>query len=749
MESGEKGDSPRNREPWFRGRTRTERFLLVLALVLILLCAALICVVVYISVKLGSSDNVEACDKLECIRAAARVADGIDFSVDPCDNFYEYACGGWMKNHVIPNDRSFLASFSILRDTVQVKLKQVLEEDISEGDIEAIVKAKNLYGSCMNTTNLEAVGISVSLSLLREIGGWPILGTNEGGNWREGDFSLTSLIVTINKYSNVPYIYPYVYLDSKDKKRRVLYLDNPGFILPERKHYDQPRDSPLMKAYVDLGVKVAIEFGADEEQARRDMEDILDLETNLVNITTPMEDRRDNEKLYNKFTVGEMKLNFTESKELDFTWRGYIQQLLQIDGVEFDLDENQTVIVVDIQYMKRLIPVLLQFPKRTVTNYAVWRIMNNRIKDLPDRFRQYLGEYLKVLYGSSHIRSRWRKCVDVVVNYLGLPIGRLFVQRHFDEEAKAGISDMSDNILDSFRTILSELDWMDKDTREVAEEKALFIKRKIGYEDSILDDDLLNRRYENVTIHPVNYFENMLFLLKRTVIDDLLELRTNLYRMEWEVAPSTVNAYYSPPQNRIMFPAGILQPPYYHKDYPRSLNYGGIGTLIGHEITHGFDDRGRQYNKEGELHEWWSKRSVDKFKDLQTCFINQYGNFSSPEADGMKVNGIITLGENIADNGGVLQSYRAYRNFVSKRGSEENPLPGLNITHDQLFFINFAQIRCTIAEKKNFVNHLMTGPHSPSRFRVTGTLQNLPVFSEAFQCPKDSYMNPRHKCRLW
>ncbi|XP_022336609.2 membrane metallo-endopeptidase-like 1 [Crassostrea virginica] len=749
MESEEKSDY-NSRRSWLGRRSGTEKVLLVATAVLLVFCVAFVCVLVVLSVRLSSDgDGIKVCDTLECVQAAARIADGIDFSVDPCENFYEYACGGWMKSHVIPSDRSHLASFSILRDTVQVKLKHLLEEDVSSDDLDAVVKAKDLYASCMNTTKLEGEEISVALPLLREMGGWPILGTHEGGNWKEGNFSLATLVATINKYSNVPYIFPYVFVDSKDKTRRLLHLDNPGFILPEGDHYNQPKNSPLMRAYIDLGVKVAVEFGANEEQARKDMEDILDLEIQLVNISTPQEERRDNEKLYNKFTVDELKMNLTESKELDFTWFDYIQQLLQIEGVGFEVSGQEPVIVRDLRYMQRLIPTLSQFPKRTITNYAVWRIMKNRIKDLPDRFRQYLGEYYKVLYGSSHIRSRWRKCVSLVGDYMGLPIGRLFVQRHFDEEAKAGISDMTDNILDSFRTILSELEWMDEETRDLAGEKALFMKRKIGYDDKILDADLLNRRYENVTIHPENYFENMLFLLRRTVIDDLLELRYKLYKMEWETAPSTVNAYYGAYDNRIMFPAGILQPPYYHKDYPRSLNYGGIGTLIGHEVTHGFDDRGRQYNKDGELHEWWSKKSVDKFKDLQSCFISQYGNFSSPEAEGMRVNGIITLGENIADNGGVLQSYRAYRNFVASRGREEAPLPGLNITHDQLFFINFAQIRCTITSKKNEVNRLMTGPHSPSRFRVTGTLQNLPVFSAAFHCPEGSYMNPPDKCRIW
>ncbi|XP_061162969.1 neprilysin-like isoform X2 [Saccostrea echinata] len=746
MESSEKYNSSGN-EFWYRRRSMTEKTLILLTAILILFCIILVCVVVYLSVTNTPAENQNVCDTLECIRAAARVADGIDFSVNPCGNFYEYACGGWMKSHVIPSDRSYMASFTVLRDTIQVKLKQLLEEDITNTDLDAVVKAKNLYGSCMNTTEIEGEGISVALPLLKEVGGWPILGTNEGGNWKEDNFSLASLIVIINKYSNVPYIYPYVLADIKNKEQSVLYLDNPGFIMPDRTHYNKPKDNPLMKAYVELGVKVAVEFGTKREAAQKDMEDILDLEIILANISTPLEGRRDNEKLYNKFTVGEMKNNLTESDELGFTWFDYVHRLFQL--VNFKVQENETVIVKDVEYMRNLMHTLEKFPKRTIANYAVWRLMVNRIKDLPDRFRQYLGEFYKVLYGSTHIRSRWRKCVGLIVNYMGLPLGRQFVERHFDEEAKSGISDMTDYILTAFGTILSELDWMDEETIDVAEAKANAMKRKIGYDDSILDDKLLNKRYENVTIQPYNYFQNMLSLLKRTVIDDLLELRYKLYRMKWETAPSTVNAFYSAEKNRIMFPAGILQPPYYHKDYPRSLNYGGIGTLIGHEITHGFDDRGRQFNKDGELHEWWSQKSVDKFKDLTTCFIDQYGNFSYPEAGGMNVNGIITLGENIADNGGVLQSYRGYRNFISNRGSEEDPLPGLNMTHDQLFFINFAQIRCTLATKENSINHLMTGPHSPSRFRVTGTLQNLPEFSAAFHCPKGSYMNPSHKCRIW
>lgn len=241
----------------------------------------------------------------------------------------------------------------------------------------------------------------------------------------------------------------------------------------------------------------------------------------------------------------------------------------------------------------------------------------------------------------------------------------------------------------------------------------------------------------------------MLEVLHHQIANDLKKLNNPVDREYWGISPAVVNAYYNFGYNRIMFPAGILQPPYYHKDQPKSLSYGGIGSLIGHEITHGFDDQGSQYDKYGNLNQWWDDVSASKFKERAMCMVKQYMNYTLPEAGGMRLTGYKTLGENIADNGGIKQSFKAYRQWIDRMGREENILPGLNLTNDQLFFINFAQQRCTNYLEKSAINNIMTSSHSPARFRVIGTLQNNVEFSRVYNCPLGSYMNPPHKCQVW
>ncbi|XP_055958236.1 neprilysin [Patella vulgata] len=276
---------------------------------------------------------------------------------------------------------------------------------------------------------------------------------------------------------------------------------------------------------------------------------------------------------------------------------------------------------------------------------------------------------------------------------------------------------------------------------------AEYINEKIGYADAILDDVYLNKLYENHTYDPHNYFNNVDSDQRRSIVTNLKDLREPVDRDDWSTNAATVNAFYSPQKNQIMFPAGILQPPFFHKNFPRALNYGGIGVVIGHEITHGFDDSGRQYDKDGNLLQWWTDDVIGRFKEKAQCIINQYSNYSVEEAD-MNLNGINTQGENIADNGGLKQSYRAYQTLIETMGDEPR-LPGLKYNNKQLFFINFAQIWCTNTRREAAIQQILTGVHSLGRFRVIGSLQNSQDFAEAFNCPASSYMNAEKKCYVW
>lgn len=748
----------KNQQPVYAGdieiqlKGNSNKKTLLYSLILILIVCFCVIVALAIVVALEKNKNHESpvdsvCTSTDCTVAAARVSEALDEAVDPCENFYDFACGTWRKKTVISEDRSSIDSFGILRDEVEVTLKYLLEEDVLPNEPEAVTKAKNLYKSCMNEELIEQKGPAVLTDLLEELGGWPVLGDFYGVKWDPTTFNLTNLILGLLKYNNRVLMDLYSSTDSKNTSTRILFLDQADYGMPGRKYYFVERNNSMLMAYENLAKSIAIGLGADKQTATDDMKKVVDLEINIAQISVPDEDRRDSEKLYNKMPLNELPNNFTTAN-VPFDWLDYVQGALASDMVGIDIPVDEPIVVRAPLYFERLFSTLSKYDNRTIANYMVWRIMQHRSNNLPKRFRDLVQNYNQVVYGTASARARWRICTSYVNGNLGLAVGRLFVKETFRETAKNDTLEMIDNLLTSFHELLENADWMDDTTRVVAREKAEFIQKKIGYQNDIMDDGILDEIYENITINADTYLANVLSLISSTSADSFIFLRMPVDKNVWSTAPATVNAYYSSSYNRIMFPAGILQSPFYSKDRPKSMNYGGIGVVIGHEITHGFDDRGRQHDKDGNLIQWWSDEVISSFEKRTQCLINQYGNFTLPEADGLNVNGINTLGENIADNGGLKQSFRAYRRWVSQNGNEPS-LPGLKYNHNQMFFISFAQVWCSNMRKESAINRVLTGVHSPGRFRVIGTLQNSKDFSEAFGCKKGTTMNPEKKCYVW
>ncbi|XP_025078019.1 LOW QUALITY PROTEIN: neprilysin-4-like [Pomacea canaliculata] len=736
---------------WWSNRSRLEKGLVLLVGFCVALCIALIIALAVVS---GKSDNTtvengesgsqkqEVCTSLECIIAAARVSTSIDFTKDPCHDFYNYACGTWREKNVIPEDKSSLTTFVLLRDEVEVILKNILENNSTYMDHEVLLKPKQLYNSCMNLAKLEERGDKPLRDFLNQLVTWPLLNDT---NWDEQRFNLTDLLVTLSLYSNHPLVSVSVNPDVKNSSARILYIDQPDFVLPGRKYYLVSRDDPFLKAYEKLMKSIALELGANTTTVTNSVKQVVDFEIQLANISVPDEDRRDNEALYNKYTLPQLEANFTGA----IHWKVYFQGIMSDEDIQIPLRPDEVVINRAPLYISRLLELLRSTSNRTLANYLVWRIVRSRAITLNERYLEFFAEFDKVVSGIAVQPARFRSCASYVTDVLGLAVGHMFVKEAFAEDAKQEVVNMIRELKKAFNGLLDELDWMDDNTKKLAREKNEFIDDKIGYPDEVLNTTYLTTFYENYTYNPEKYFENAVMNAKQGIRKSFRQLREPVDRSQWTLAPSTVNAFYSPPRNQIMFPAGILQPPFYSKTYPKSLNYGGIGVVIGHEITHGFDDRGRQYDKFGNLQQWWDDEAIGKFKTRAQCIINQYGNFTVPEA-GMKINGVNTQGENIADNGGLKQSFRAYRNWVKEQGKEEPLLPGLNFTHDQLFFINFAQIWCTNMRRENAINRVLTGVHSPGEFRVIGTLQNSEEFAKAFHCAKGTTtMNPQSKCVVW
>lgn len=720
---------------------------------LITIVSLLFIIIVALIILFATHKTDEICTTADCTQSASRLIENMDAGVDPCDNFYQYACGGWLKKNIIPETSSRYSTFDILRDELEVILKGVLENPV-EGEAEALTKAKTLYKSCTNESLIELRGGNPLLDMLPDVLEWPIAvddwETSYGKTWR-----LEDVIAKLNeKYGTPVLVNFFVGTDDRDSNMHIIHFDQTSLGLMSRDYYAcTGHYAEACRAYEQFMIDLAKLIRSDrslainESAIREEVARVMELEKDLANATDTPEDRNSPVLLYNKMELGDLNANFTlEVESKVFNWSYFTAQIM--GAVNISVSDTEKVINYSPNYYKRLNLVLAKYTKRDLQNYMVWRFAMNMVVGLSRNYRDTKKAFRKALSGTTSEAAVWRQCVLYVNNNMDNAVGRLYVTEAFSEKSKVLMEEMIADIREVFISNLDDLTWMDGETKTAAEEKARAIRERIGYSDNIKEDEYLNNEYKDLFYSAEEYFENILQNQEFVQKKRLRKLRIKVNKDEWVTGAAVVNAFYSSSKNQIVFPAGILQPPFFSKGQAKSLNYGGIGMVIGHEITHGFDDNGRNYDKDGDLKDWWTIDSTQRFLELSKCIVDQYGNFSWDLANGLNLNGNNTLGENIADNGGIRQAYQAYKNYVKENG-EEPPLPGIDLSHDQLFFLNFAQVWCGTHRPEQAVNSIKVDVHSPGKFRVLGSLQNFPEFAKAFNCNKSSYMVPDNVCRVW
>ncbi|XP_053136967.1 membrane metallo-endopeptidase-like 1 isoform X2 [Hemicordylus capensis] len=725
-----------------------------LTVLLVLMTCAMAALAVLYSNSRGAQDgdNPEnICTTPGCVTAAARIIQNMDPTAEPCQDFYQYSCGGWLHRHVIPETSSRYTIFDTLRDELEILLKGVLETPEPE-DRDAFQKAKMLYRSCMNESFIEQCDSSPLLEVLNVVGGWPVASeawkiTNES-NWSvEEKLSLLN-----SRFNTRVLIDMFVWHDDRDSSRNIIYIDQPGLGMPSRDYYfNDGNYQKVREAYFQYMVTIAkmiredMNGSKDNRFVQEEMRKVMEFETDIANATASAEERHDVTLLYNKMTLTELQERFELN---EFNWTLFIQGVMS--SVHIQISPDEEVVVHGIPYLKDLKAIISSYSASTIQNYLIWRLVMDRVGGLSQRFKDARASYKKALYGTMLEDARWRECVSYVNTNMENAVGALYVRETFAGKSKRMVRDLIEKIREVFIETLDELPWMDGTSKGKAQEKVTAIKEQIGYPDYILEDqnEKLDREYANLNFSELEYFKNILENLQAGAQKSLRKLRERVDPDVWLIGAAVVNAFYSPNRNQIVFPAGILQPPFFSKHQPQALNFGGIGMVIGHEITHGFDDNGRNFDKDGNMFDWWSDFSAKHFKEQSRCMIYQYGNYTWDLAGGQNVSGINTLGENIADNGGVRQAYKAYLKWVEKEGKEPR-LPGLDLTHEQLFFLNFAQVWCGSYRPEYASQSIKTDVHSPLKYRVMGSLQNFEAFSEAFQCKKGTLMHPAEKCRIW
>ncbi|XP_066258701.1 neprilysin-2 isoform X4 [Euwallacea similis] len=684
-------------------------------------------------------DSQKLCVSPGCIHTASRVLEYMDQSVDPCDDFYQFTCGNFIKKTIIPDDKSSVTSFSLISDELQEQLRKMIEEPIKADEPQPFQLTKKLYKACMNKTLIESDGLNTIHTILKYLGGWPAL---EGAQWNEGNFDWRQSVYKFRKVGySVDYFMDFsVGIDVKNSTKRTIDLDQASLGL-RREFLTKGMGDKLVKAYYDYMVDIAVLFGAERERATKELMDSLEFEMKLANISLPSEKRRNATALYNPMTISEMQQKFPS-----IPWLEYINTLL---GPDITVTTEETIIVSIPNYITDFEALISRTPKRVQANYVMWRAAASSISYLNEALRKRQLEYTTIVTGRTEREARWKECIDVSAGSLSIAAGALYVRKFFNEEARQNAKEMVADIREEFEEILKKVDWMDEKTKQNAMDKAKSMSTHIGYPDEMLDDKKLVEFYQDLELDENKYLRSILNLTLFGTRLSFKRLRQPVNKTDWIThgRPAVVNAFYSAIENSIQFPAGILQGVFFNADRPRYMNYGAIGFVIGHEITHGFDDQGRQFDKNGNLVDWWQEETKKAFVEKAQCIIDQYGNYSVPELN-LNLNGINTQGENIADIGGIKESYLAYRKWISRNG-EEPFLPGLKYNGRQMFWISAASIWCSATREEELRQVVITDEHAPDKYRVIIPIGDMEYFAQDFNCPKGSTMNPTHKCEVW
>jgi putative endopeptidase len=643
----------------------------------------------------------------------------IDKTADPCSDFYQYACGNWKKDNPIPPDQSRWASFAQLRQRNDWLLYQELESASkpSPGRTALEQKYGDFYGSCMDVKVVNEKGLA------------PVRPSFAAIEALSDKHQLSALLGTLEIRDAVSGVFAFgVSQDLADSSKQIAEAGQAGLGLPDRDYYlpsATPAQQKIRDAYVTHMTRMFALAGDSEQAAKQEAQAVMVIETALAQGSMSRTDRRDPAKSYHMMTLAEFgKLT------PDFSWQPYL------DGIgirSFDkLNVGQP------EFFTAMNAQIASQPVSSWKSYLRWRALHGAATWLSDAFvEENFNFYGETLLGQKELTPRWRRCAQATDGGLGEAVGQDWVKKNFSPEKKEDMLKLVTALEKALGEDINQLPWMTADTKKTALEKLSLMRNKIGYPDHWRD-------YSSLIIKRDDLLGN---ITRATVFEDrrnLDKLGKPVDETEWFMTPPTVNAYYAPTLNDINFPAGILQPPFYDFSKDPAINFGAIGAVIGHEMTHGFDDQGSKFDGHGSVREWQTPADRKAFTERTECVANEYGNFET--VPGVKLNGHLTLGENTADNGGVRVAYMALMSTLAQQGATAAID---NYTPAQRFFLSFAQVWCENTREQAARNAVLVDPHSPGQWRVNGVVQNFDEFGRAFSCRKGSAMYPENSCRVW
>jgi putative endopeptidase len=642
----------------------------------------------------------------------------IDKTADPCVDFYQYACGNWKKNNPIPPDQVRWGQFSQLQDRNAWLLYRELEAAAAVDPKRTPLEQKygDFYAACMNTELVNQKGVAPLESMLDRI------------NAFSDKKQLAAVLAKLEIRDGVSGAFAFgVAQDQKDSQKQIAQAGQAGIGLPDRDYYllDNPRMQKIRQDYIAHMSRMFQLAGDTPEKAAAEAQAVMAIETALAQGSMSRTDRRDPAKRYHIMTLADF-----EKLTPDFDWQSYLHGI--------DMGAFQTLNVSYPQFFTTMNAQITTQSLEAWKSYLRWRAVHDAARWLSDPFvEENFKFYDTELLGQEEMAPRWKRCARATDEGLGEAVGQDWVKKYFSPEKKENMLALVSALEAALHQDIEQLPWMSDDTKKKALEKLALIRNKIGYPEHWRDYSTLEVKRDD--------------LLGNITRAGIFEDRRNLNKLgkpvdetEWGMTPPTVNAYYAPPFNDINFPAGILQPPFYDYSKDAAVNFGGIGVVIGHEMTHGFDDQGSKYDGKGNVVEWQTPADRKAFTERTDCEVKEYGSFEA--VAGVKLNGQLTLGENTADNGGLRLAYMALMDTLAKQA----PPPEIDgYTPAQRFFLAFGQVWCSNVREQAARNYVLTDPHSPGNWRTNGAVQNFDQFGKAFGCKKDTPMYPENACRVW
>ena len=644
--------------------------------------------------------------------------ENLDTTAQPGTDFYQFATGGWQKSNPLPAEYSRFGSFDQLRETNQKRINELVEALASQENPAGSVAQKvgDLYNMAMDSVKRNADGYEPVKADLAEVAAI------------KNVHDVYALLPKMAMNGAGAYFGIYVGADEKNSMENAVQMSQGGLTMGIRDYYleEDEATTKIREAFKEHVVKMFKLFGYSDADAQKGRDVVMEVETRLAKAFRSRVELRDPESNYNKMSMEQLKNDYPS-----FEWDTYLNGM--------GLKDVKEIIVGQPNSLKESADVIASLPIDKQRIYLQWKVIDASADALSDEIEaQNFDFYSRTMSGVQEQQPRWKRAVNVVGGVLGEAVGQMYVEKYFPAEAKARMTELVGNLQKALGERIAGLDWMSDATKAKAQEKLSTFTVKIGYPDKWKD-------YSTLDIKNDSYYENMKRAAQWAYADMVSRYGKPVDRTEWLMTPQTVNAYYNPTTNEICFPAGILQYPFFDMEADDAFNYGAIGVVIGHEMTHGFDDQGRQYDKDGNLKDWWAEEDAEKFKERAQVIIDFYDNIEV--LPGVHANGSLTQGENIADHGGLKIAYQAFKN-----ATKDNPLPVKDgYTPEQRFYIAYATVWGQNIRDEEIQRLTKIDPHALGKWRVNGTMPQLDTWYEAFNITENDpmYIAPEKRVNVW